>query len=188
MNYEVEYIEFFKKIIDESKSSSLYSESMEYIQEQFNNYSISDKEKAELTINFVTNITNSIITSAMQVALSGVNSKLKIEKELISIDKANENAQAQSEVHQANKALLEEQKLLVTAEKEYKVKQAELITITNSDNKVIKALDSTSDMIGTIGAGGLQIPQKLVENYFSIINQLLGTNYDGQINITQKAT
>jgi hypothetical protein len=188
MDYELEYIEFFKKIVDESKSSVLYTDAMGYIDEQFNNYSISDKEKAELTIRFVTNMTNSILTSAMQVALSTTDKKLKIEKELEAITLTNSKSQAEIDVHLANQALLQEQKELISAEKEYKQKQSQLIAITNEDNRIIKALDSTSDMIGTIGAGGLEIPQLLVENYFGLINQLLGTDYDGQVIINKKAT
>jgi hypothetical protein len=169
VDYNEEYMKFFKALIDETRASSIYTDAMGYIDEQFNNYSISDKEKAELTINFVTNMTNSIITSAMQVALSGV----KIAKEIESVDNTNS-------MQSANKELLE-------AEKEYKVRQKEMLSITNEDNRIIKALDSTSDMIGTIGAGGLEIPQKLIENYFGLLNQLLGTSYDGQITIDKKA-
>lgn len=236
MDYVQDYLSFFKSIVDETKDLSLYKDAMDYIDEQFGNYSISDKDKAELTIHFMSSVTNSVINSAMQIALTGLNAKQKLEKEISMIDKEllakdlqndilqitkskeqakldvldkeismmdkellakdlqNQkleedilNLQATNQLLASQKASQDIQTLLIEAEKNYKMTQEQMVTIANNDNKLIKALDSTSDMIGTIGAGGLAIPQQLIQNYFEMVNALLGTTLVGGINVGSKA-
>jgi hypothetical protein len=194
MDFTSEYIAFYKEILAQTQSTSIYNDAMDYIDEQFSNYAISDNQKAELTINFMANITNATITTAMQMALTGVNTKLKVEKEIENIELQNQKLTSEINVNNTNNTLLEAQKesqysqtALIDAEKEYKTTQEYMLEVTNDDNKLIKALDATGDMIGTIGAGGLQIPQELIENYFTMINTLLGTSLNGAFDVTAKA-
>ena len=55
--------------------------------------------------------------------------------------------------------------------------EIELVKSVDYNNK-IKALDSYSDMIGTIGAGSLKIDPSMWETYFNMVN---GLNSDGTI-------
>jgi len=139
---------------------SPYDLTKAFVQNEFNNFNITEKEKAELLTNFIANITTSITTGAMQTALALADKEGKYQLEVDNIAKQG--------------GILDSQIAKMVADTAYVETQEEKLIEQVEHNKLIKAMDSMGDMIGTVGAGGLKPTATMWATYFNLNAALTG--------------
>ena len=161
MGFTADYLNNYTALMERATAAnSPYDLTKQFVADEFNNFNITEKEKAEILANFIANITTSITTAAMQSALALTDKEGKYQYEVTNLAKQGQ--------------LLDSQIAKVDADTAYVETQEEKLIEQVEHNKYIKAMDSMGDMIGTVGAGGLKPTATMWEVYFSANNYLTG--------------
>lgn len=172
MGFKEDFLSNYKAIMDKAtEDDSPYDKAKTFINAEFEAYNLSEKEKADLTIGYLTNVTNSITNNAMQIALALTDKEGKYAAEV-----ANLTAQGDLIRAQVNKT---------DADTSYTQTQEEKLVEQVDDNKIIKAMDSIGDMIGTVGAGGLKPTSSMWGTYFGLNQVLTGLSAPSSPDLTK---
>jgi hypothetical protein len=161
MGFNTDYLNNYTSLMERATAAgSPYDLTKQFVTDEFNNFNITEKEKAEILANFIANITTNITTAAMQTAMALTDKEGKYPAESANIVKQG--------------ALLDAQIAKVNADTGYVETQEDKLIEQVEHNKLIKAMDSMGDMIGTVGAGGLKPTASMWSIYFNLNQQLSG--------------
>lgn len=192
-NYDeikTEVISLYGELLTVSKDNEFLKETQRQTIESLNALSISDEEKAKVLIALHTSTTEQTLTKTFEQALLIIDKGTKLPKEVEELDAKIDLIQEQkTEVGEAvldrrakrtpEVAILTQQELLIKEQINKLKKDIEYVTAQKDamleqvgDNKIIKAMDSMGETIGTLGNGGIRVPTKLFEVYLEQ-NQIL---------------
>lgn len=189
----------YKELLTEAKDNDFFVETKNNIQEAINSLAISDEKKADALIAMYAQLASVTVSKTFDQAIIIIDKATKLPKELLEMDKKIDiatqqelelqesildrqqkrpvevaNLTKQGQLLDKQVAKLEEDILYIVAQKTSMLEQV-------GHNKIIKAMDSMGDMIGTLGAGGLVPGAAMFEVYFelnkSLTNSKLPTNY-----------
>lgn len=189
----------YKELLTEAKDNDFFVETKNNIQEAINSLAISDEKKADALIAMYAQLASVTVSKTFDQAIIIIDKATKLPKELLEMDKKIDiatqqelelqesildrqqkrpvevaNLTKQGQLLDKQVAKLEEDILYIVAQKTSMLEQV-------GHNKIIKAMDSMGDMIGTLGAGGLVPGAAMFEVYFelnkSLTNLKLPTNY-----------
>jgi len=161
MAFSDDYLTFYSSIMTKAtEANSPYDLTKQFIQDEFDNFNISEKEKAEVLANYMAQITTSITTAAMQTALALADKNGKYAYEVTALQKQT--------------TLMDSQIAKLNADTAYVATQEDKLIEQVEHNKLIKAMDSIGDMFGTVGAGGLKPTASMWSVYFTLNNMLSG--------------
>ncbi len=189
----------YKELLTEAKENDFFLETKNNIQEAINSLAISDEKKADALIAMYAQLASVTVSKTFDQAIIIIDKATKLPKELLEMDKKIDIATAQedelresildrqqkrpAEVANLTKQgqLLDKQVAKLTEDILYIAAQKTSMVEQVQHNKIIKAMDSMGDMIGTLGAGGLVPGAAMFEVYFklnkSLTNAELPTNY-----------
>ncbi len=193
----------YQELLTETIKNEFYSKTLANITAAVENLAISEEKKAESLILFYSQMSSETLTKTFDQAILLVERSHKLPKELDKLDKdidistEQENELKESILDRQLKRPIEvanltkqgtlidgqvskiiEDTLYVIAQKTSMLEQVE-------HNKVIKAMDSMGDMIGTIGAGGLVPSASMFGVYFSLNQQLTNVTAPTSYSITK---
>ena len=193
----------YQELLTETIKNEFYSKTLANITAAVENLAISEEKKAESLILFYSQMSSETLTKTFDQAILLVERSHKLPKELDKLDKdidistEQENELKESILDRQLKRPVEvanltkqgtlidgqvskiiEDTLYVIAQKTSMLEQVE-------HNKVIKAMDSMGDMIGTIGAGGLVPSASMFGVYFSLNQQLTNVTAPTSYSITK---
>ena len=196
-----------KKLYGELLAVSEDNEFLKKMNEQtvksLNDLSISDEEKAKVLITIHTNTTEQTLTKTFDQALIIIDKGAKLAKELEEMDAKIDLIQEQkTEVGEAildrqlkrtpevtilNKQalLIDEQINKLKKDIDYIDAQKDAMIEQVADNKIIKAMDSMGETIGTLGNGGIRVPTKLFEVYLEQNQMLTNISKAGDTTLTK---
>lgn len=196
-----------KKLYGELLAVSEGNEFLKKMNEQtvksLNDLSISDEEKAKVLITIHTNTTEQTLTKTFDQALIIIDKGAKLAKELEEMDAKIDLIQEQkTEVGEAildrqlkrtpevtilNKQalLIDEQINKLKKDIDYIDAQKDAMIEQVADNKIIKAMDSMGETIGTLGNGGIRVPTKLFEVYLEQNQMLTNISKAGDTTLTK---
>jgi len=160
------YKALYGEIVDGTKDTAFYKEMIKNINDSFANYTITDEEKIQLLTNSMIGIVNGVTQNAMSTALQVLDKEIKISLELKTL-------WAESDLKTAQIKVQKNQAKVMLADEVYKKTQEKTLRESVTDNRLIKSLDSQSEMIGTIGAGGLVPSETMFKNFYKLNNLLL---------------
>lgn len=189
----------YKELLTEAKDNDFFVETKSNIEEAINSLAISDEKKADALIAMYAQLASVTVSKTFDQAIIILDKAAKLPKELTEMDKKIDIATQQElelqesildrqqkrpvEVANLTKQgqLLDKQIEKLTEDILYIVAQKTSMLEQVGHNKIIKAMDSMGDMIGTLGAGGLVPGAAMFEVYFelnkSLTNSKLPTNY-----------
>jgi len=192
MSFTEEYISTYDSIISKAtEAGSPYSLTKQFIEDEVLSFNITEREKAELMVNLMAQVTIGITQQAMIIALQVKVASEKTSAEIASVeaqtalfmsqkavaDKQALDVEAQTIYRNAQRTEMlqteEQKRAVMTADVAYKNQQRTSLEESVEDNRKIKFLDANGNMIGVLGAGGLVPPTKLFENFFQVSNDLL---------------
>ena len=180
----------YKEILDETIKNEFYTQTLLNITGAVENLSISEEKKAEAIISFYSQMSSETLSKTFDQAILIVERSHKLPKELEKLDKeidvATEQEQELKEsildrqgkrpLELANLTkqgtLIDKQIDKIVEDKDYVTSQKTSMLEQVNHNKIIKAMDSMGDMIGTLGAGGL-VPHSTMFGVYFRLNQLL---------------
>ena len=193
----------YQELLTETIKNEFYSKTLANITAAVENLAISEEKKAESLILFYSQMSSETLTKTFDQAILLVERSHKLPKELDKLDKdidistEQENELKESILDRQQKRPIEvanltkqgtlidnqvskmiEDTLYVIAQKTSMLEQVE-------HNKIIKAMDSMGDMIGTIGAGGLVPSTSMFGVYFSLNQQLTSVTAPTSYSITK---
>jgi hypothetical protein len=193
----------YQELLTETIKNEFYSQTLANITAAVENLAISEEKKAESLILFYSQMSSETLTKTFDQAILLVERSHKLPKELNKLDKdldvatEQENEFKESILDRQQKRPLEvanltkqgllidkqvakmaEDILYVVAQKTSMLEQVE-------HNKIIKAMDSMGDMIGTIGAGGLVPSTNMFAVYFNLNKQLTNIDAPASYSITK---
>lgn len=193
----------YQELLTETIKNEFYSKTLANITAAVENLAISEEKKAESLILFYSQMSSETLTKTFDQAILLVERSHKLPKELDKLDKdidistEQENELKESILDRQLKRPIEvanltkqgtlidkqvskmiEDTLYVIAQKTSMLEQVE-------HNKIIKAMDSMGDMIGTIGAGGLVPSTSMFGVYFSLNQQLTSVPAPTSYSITK---
>lgn len=205
-NYDeikTEVISLYGELLTVSKDNEFLKETQRQTIESLNALSISDEEKAKVLIALHTSTTEQTLTKTFEQALLIINKGVKLPKEVEEMDAKIDLIQEQkTEVGESildrqtkrgpEVTILGKQALLIDEQINKLKKDIEYVESQKSamleqvvDNRTIKAMDSIGETIGTLGNGGIRVPQKLFEVYLEQNQILTGIAKDGDTTITK---
>jgi len=193
----------YQELLSETIKNEFYITTLSNIATAVENLSISEEKKSEAVISFYSQMSSETLTKTFDQAILLVERSHKLPKELDKLDKdidistEQENELKESILDRQLKRPVEvanltkqgtlidgqvskiiEDTLYVIAQKTSMLEQVE-------HNKIIKAMDSKGDMIGTIGAGGLVPSASMFGVYFSLNQQLTNVTAPTSYSITK---
>lgn len=193
----------YQELLSETIKNEFYITTLSNIAIAVENLSISEEKKSEAVISFYSQMSSETLTKTFDQAILLVERSHKLPKELDKLDKdidistEQENELKESILDRQQKRPIEvanltkqgtlidnqvskmiEDTLYVIAQKTSMLQQVE-------HNKIIKAMDSMGDMIGTIGAGGLVPSTSMFGVYFSLNQQLTSVTAPTSYSITK---
>lgn len=193
----------YQELLSETIKNEFYITTLSNIAIAVENLSISEEKKSEAVISFYSQMSSETLTKTFDQAILLVERSHKLPKELDKLDKdidiatEQENELKESILDRQQKRPIEvanltkqgtlidnqvskmiEDTLYVIAQKTSMLEQVE-------HNKIIKAMDSMGDMIGTIGAGGLVPSTSMFGVYFSLNQQLTSVTAPTSYSITK---
>lgn len=193
----------YQELLSETIKNEFYTTTLSNITTAVENLSISEEKKSEAVISFYSQMSSETLTKTFDQAILLVERSHKLPKELDKLDKdidiatEQENELKESILDRQQKRPIEvanltkqgtlidnqvskmiEDTLYVIAQKTSMLEQVE-------HNKIIKAMDSMGDMIGTIGAGGLVPSTSMFGVYFSLNQQLTSVTAPTSYSITK---
>ncbi len=185
-----EVISLYGELLQTSKENEFLKQMNEQTLEALNYLSISDEEKSKALIAIHTATTEQTLTKTFEQALLIINAGAKLPKEVEELDAKIDLIQEQkTEVGESildrqskrgpevtilgkQALLIDEQINKLKKDIEYVTAQKDAMLEQVDDNKIIKAMDSMGETIGTLGNGGIRVPTKLFEVYLEQ-NQIL---------------
>ena len=193
----------YQELLSETIKNEFYITTLSNIATAVENLSISEEKKSEAVISFYSQMSSETLTKTFDQSILLVERSHKLPKELDKLDKdidiatEQENELKESILDRQQKRPIEvanltkqgtlidnqvskmiEDTLYVIAQKTSMLQQVE-------HNKIIKAMDSMGDMIGTIGAGGLVPSTSMFGVYFSLNQQLTSVTAPTSYSITK---
>lgn len=161
MSFSTDFIGVYSSIMTAATAvGTPFDQTKEFVATEVNNYNISEKEKAEILTTYLANITTNITTAAMQTAVAITDKEQKYPHEVTNMQKQTDLITAQIDKLVADTSYVETQELKLVEQVEH--------------NKIIKAMDSMGDMIGTVGAGGLKPTATMWGTYYALNTELSG--------------
>lgn len=198
-----EVISLYRELLQTSKENEFLKQMNEQTLEALNHLSISDEEKSKALIAIHTATTEQTLTKTFEQALLIINAGAKLPKEVEELDAKidliqeqkievnasvlDRNAKRGPEVTILGKQalLIDEQINKLKKDIEYVDAQKDAMLEQVDDNKIIKAMDSMGETIGTLGNGGIKVPQKLFEVYLEQNQILTGIEKTGDTTLTK---
>lgn len=198
-----EVISLYRELLQTSKENEFLKQMNEQTLEALNHLSISDEEKSKALIAIHTATTEQTLTKTFEQALLIINAGAKLPKEVEELDAKidliqeqkievnasvlDRNAKRGPEVTILGKQalLIDEQIKKLKKDIEYVDAQKNAMLEQVDDNKIIKAMDSMGETIGTLGNGGIKVPQKLFEVYLEQNQILTGIEKTGDTTLTK---
>jgi len=171
MSFLTDYVNSYETIMTAATGTgSPFDQTIEFVKDEVNNFNLSEREKAEIIAGYMAQITTNITTGAMQSALAITDKLGKYADEAANVAK-----QGQVLTEQINK---------LKADTSYVETQEAKLIEQVEHNKVIKAMDSMGDMIGTVGAGGLKPTASMWTTYYSLNQSLTGLSLPASPDLT----
>ena len=159
------YSDSFGKILELTIADGTpFKETLAFLDEKFDSYTITDEYKAQLQAQMMSNMTVAFTQSAMNTAL-------QLSTKEIMIDEEYDGKVKQNLILDKQAGKLDADTLLVDA-------QNQAIQQQVIDNRYIKASDTLAEYFGTIGAGGLKVDATMNTSLFNIIAELLKGDYE----------
>lgn len=193
----------YAELLTVSKENEFLKEMNKQTIDSLNGLCISDEEKAKVLIAIHSSTTEQTISKTFEQALLIIDKASKLPKEMEEMDAKIDLLQEQkSEVNQAvldrqakrqpevniltkQELLTQEQINKLKKDIEYVESQKNAMLEQVIDNRTIKAMDSIGETIGTLGNGGIRVPQKLFEVYLEQNQILTGISKAGDTTITK---
>lgn len=193
----------YAELLTVSKENEFLKEMNKQTIDSLNGLCISDEEKAKALIAIHSSTTEQTISKTFEQALLIIDKASKLPKEMEEMDAKIDLLQEQkSEVNQAvldrqakrqpevnilikQELLTQEQINKLKKDIEYVESQKNAMLEQVIDNRTIKAMDSIGETIGTLGNGGIKVPQKLFEVYLEQNQILTGISKTGDTTITK---
>lgn len=193
----------YAELLTVSKENEFLKEMNKQTIDSLNGLCISDEEKAKALIAIHSSTTEQTISKTFEQALLIIDKASKLPKEMEEMDAKIDLLQEQkSEVNQAvldrqakrqpevniltkQELLTQEQINKLKKDIEYVESQKNAMLEQVIDNRTIKAMDSIGETIGTLGNGGIRVPQKLFEVYLEQNQILTGISKAGDTTITK---
>lgn len=193
----------YAELLTVSKENEFLKEMNKQTIDSLNGLCISDEEKAKALIAIHSSTTEQTISKTFEQALLIIDKASKLPKEMEEMDAKIDLLQEQkSEVNQAvldrqakrqpevniltkQELLTQEQINKLKKDIEYVESQKNAMLEQVIDNRTIKAMDSIGETIGTLGNGGIRVPQKLFEVYLEQNQILTGISKTGDTTITK---
>ena len=193
----------YAELLTVSKENEFLKEMNKQTIDSLNGLCISDEEKAKALIAIHSSTTEQTISKTFEQALLIIDKASKLPKEMEEMDAKIDLLQEQkSEVNQAvldrqakrqpevniltkQELLTQEQINKLKKDIEYVESQKNAMLDQVIDNRTIKAMDSIGETIGTLGNGGIRVPQKLFEVYLEQNQILTGISKAGDTTITK---
>lgn len=193
----------YAELLTVSKENEFLKEMNKQTIDSLNGLCISDEEKAKALIAIHSSTTEQTISKTFEQALLIIDKASKLPKEMEEMDAKIDLLQEQkSEVNQAvldrqakrqlevniltkQELLTQEQINKLKKDIEYIESQKNAMLEQVIDNRTIKAMDSIGETIGTLGNGGIRVPQKLFEVYLEQNQILTGISKAGDTTITK---
>ncbi|MDX9743891.1 MAG: hypothetical protein RBT59_08750 [Arcobacteraceae bacterium] len=182
--------ETYSELLSETIKNEFYTITLQNITDAVSNLDISGEKQAEAMIGFYSQMTADTITKVFDQSILLVERSHKLPKELNKLDKdldvatEQENELKESVLDRQQKrpvevsnltkqgVLIDRQIDKIIEDKNYVVSQRTSMLEQVQHNKIIKAMDSMGDMIGTIGNGGM-IPSSAMFGVYFRLNKLL---------------
>lgn len=143
-------------------NSGLYKRGLDDLKAQYEEFNITGQDKAKYTAQYIITANMSLIASSQKITLDLLTAAYSLESD-VELKKAQiELVEAQKELAEAQKELVEAQKANVEEDTKYKTKQLEVLAFSNILNALIKVFQSLSEMQGSMGAGKLTIPARMM--------------------------
>ena len=198
-----EVISLYGELLQTSKENEFLKQMNQQTLDALNYLSISDEEKSKALIAIHTATTEQTLTKTFEQALLIINAGVKLPKEVEELDAKidliqeqktevnasvlDRNAKRGPEVTILGKQalLIDEQINKLKKDIEYVDAQKGAMLEQVDDNKIIKAMDSMGETIGTLGNGGIKVPQKLFEVYLEQNQKLTGIAKTGDTTLTK---
>jgi hypothetical protein len=180
----------YSELLDETAKNAFYKSTLDNITAAVTSLAISEEKKAEAYITFYSQMANETLSKTFDQAIKIVEIAYKLPKELNKLDKdfdiatqqeleLKESVTDRQEKRPIEVTNLRKQGVLICAQtakmredKRYVLAQKTSMLEQVEHNKIIKAMDSMGDMIGTLGNGGIKPSTKMFEIYFEL-NKLL---------------
>jgi len=171
VNFKTNYLSIYGELMAEAiKDGTPYKQSINYLSEQFDNFNISDKEKATLTAQYMANVTNAVTIQAMQLAMGLTDKDLKADNEIAM-------QQIQKEIAEATKP----DKIAIsgwqkdTAEENYNYAKEKAIALPESVtyNNWIKGATILGDWLGQHKLGGGTIDTSMTVPIYETVKALM---------------
>lgn len=193
----------YQELLSETIKNEFYITTLSNIATAVENLSISEEKKSEAVISFYSQMSSETLTKTFDQAILLVERSHKLPKELDKLDKdidistEQENELKESildrqlkrpiEVANLTKqgTLIDGQVSKIIEDTLYVIAQKTSMLEQVGHNKIIKAMDSMGDMIGTIGAGGLVPSASMFGVYFSLNQQLTNVTAPTSYSITK---
>lgn len=193
----------YAELLTVSKENEFLKEMNKQTIDSLNGLCISDEEKAKALIAIHSSTTEQTISKTFEQALLIIDKASKLPKEMEEMDAKIDLLQEQkSELNQAvldrqakrqlevniltkQELLTQEQINKLKKDIEYIESQKNAMLEQVIDNRTIKAMDSIGETIGTLGNGGIRVPQKLFEVYLEQNQILTGISKAGDTTITK---
>ena len=186
VDFDEKYYEVYGKIMAEAiKDGTPYKESIDYISSEFENFNLTDIQKADLTVKYIASITNPVTIQAMQVAMSLADKDLKAPNEIAM-------QEVQKDIAIATKpdkvAISEWQEK--TAEENYNYAREKAIALPQSIifNNYSKTLDYFKEAYGQHKIGGGTITQSMWTPPLEVAKALMTSNTNYDFNYTAPTT
>lgn len=198
-----EVISLYDELLQTSKENEFLKQMNQQTLDALNYLSISDAEKSKALIAIHTATTEQTLTKTFEQALLIINTGVKLPKEVEEMDAKIDLIQEQkTEVGESildrqskrgpevtilgkQALLIDEQINKLKKDIEYVDAQKDAMLKQVDDNKIIKAMDSMGETIGTLGNGGIRVPQKLFEVYLEQNQKLTGITKTGDTTLSK---
>lgn len=193
----------YQELLTETIKNEFYTTTLSNITAAVENLAISEEKKAESLILFYSQMSSETLTKTFDQAILLVERSHKLPKELNKLDKdldvatEQENELKESVLDRQTKRpievanltkqgqLIDKQVAKMAEDILYVVAQKTSMLEQVGHNKIIKAMDSMGDMIGTIGAGGLVPSTSMFSVYFNLNKQLTNVEVPTSYSITK---
>lgn len=194
----------YNELLTEASNNVFLTQTKLETKSALENLSISDEDKAKSLIAFYSENTKETLSQTFNQAIAVVNIGLKLPKEIQELDAKIDLVEEQTkevtesikdrkdkrqpEITILNKqaSLIDEQINKLKKDIAYVEAQKGAMEEQVEDNKLIKAMDSLSDMIATLGNGGLVPNTKMFETFFKMNKTLTGEELPGDYSVTKK--
>lgn len=191
MNFTDKYIANFGDMLTETTTANTpYQKTLEYLNEQYDKYNISNELRAKYISELLANLTMGYTAQAMAQAMELTYRELTFDEEMNGLKEQTKSARLRNEELERGMndrlAGLKKQNELVDAqikklkdETELAKSQKEAIDRQVKDNRIIKATSTLGGFISENQAGGMIVPADMTKVFFDMLSGLVKEDLPG---------